>query len=210
MDDNIMQNALVFVGAAGAGKDTAAAAVLEAIPGSRNLKFASALKDATARIYGWNREKLDTDLTYKESQALYFDGTPQVVRGGETLTRRQILQHVGTDVFRQLNDDVWLYAALHDVVTAEMADGPSPLWVVTDARFLNEVEFLREKFQRVRVVRIHREGATEGTAASAHVSERQGNQIKVDQELFIRDGEIKLLQLGAVDTALRFIGWRSV
>lgn len=200
-----MENALVFIGAAGAGKDTAASAVLEAVPGSRNLKFASALKDMCARVYGWDRERLDTDLTYKESVANYFDGTPVFVKGGEPQTRRQILQHVGTDVFRGMNDDVWLYAALHDVVATETAEGAAPLWVATDTRFLNEVEFIREKFQRTYVVRIVRLGATQGTAASAHVSERQSAAIPVDAEIHVGDGDIVGLQRKAVEIARRFV-----
>lgn len=201
----IIGNALVFIGAAGAGKDTAAAAVLEAIPESRNLKFAAALKDMCSTVFGWDRERLDADLDYKESVATYANGEPCFVKAGEAQTRRQILQYLGTDVFRAMNDDVWLHAALANV----RSQAPAPLWVATDTRFVNEVEFIREQFDRTYVVRIVRMGATEGTAASAHVSERQSAEIKVDTELHIKDGDIHTLQRKAVDIALRFTGMRS-
>jgi len=204
MNKPTMQNALVFVGAAGSGKDTAAEAVLEVVEGARVLKFAAALKDMCARVYGWDRDKIDTNLNYKESVARYFDGTPQIVLDGKALTRRQILQHVGTDIFRQLNDDVWLYSALHDVVSAETHEGPTPLWVVTDARFKNEIGFLRDKFERVRVVRVIRRGGTSGTTWFTHISEQEGNQIDVDFEIVAEDGDVESLQDAAVSIALTF------
>ncbi len=197
-------NAIVFIGAAGAGKDTAADAVRESIPGARNLKFAAALKDVTARIYGWDRERLDFDLEYKEAPAYYANGDPCVVVAGEVQTRRQLLQHIGTDMFRSLNDDVWLHAAMAVVRNAP----PAPLWVATDTRFKNEVEFIREQFDRVYVVRLVRMGATQGTAASAHVSERQSAEIEVNQEIHVKDGQINVLRRKAVDVALRFAGLR--
>lgn len=199
-------NAIIFIGAAGAGKDTAAAAVLEAVPGSRNLKFAEALKDVCARVYGWDRERLDSDLDYKESPAYYASGRPCVVSGrGEVQTRRQLLQHIGTDLFRGMNEDVWLNAALEGVHNSP----PCPLWVATDTRFNNEVEFIREQFDRTYVVRVVRESAKAGTDASRHASEQGHAKIKADLEIRVGDGQVHQLQVQALDIALRFIGWRS-
>lgn len=200
-----MGNALVFIGAAGAGKDTAAAAVLEAVPESRNLKFAAALKDVCSTVFGWDRERLDLDLDYKESVALYANGEPCFVKAGEAQTRRQVLQYLGTDVFRAMNDDVWLHAAMANV----QAQPPAPLWVATDTRFVNEVDFIRANFDRTYVVRLVRMGATQGTAASAHISERQSAEIQADSEIHVKDGDIHGLQRKAVDIALRFVGMRS-
>tara|TARA_R110000824_G_scaffold21496_6_gene80071 strand:+ start:3049 stop:3669 length:621 start_codon:yes stop_codon:yes gene_type:complete len=200
----VKSSALVFIGAAGSGKDTAADAVREAIPGARNLKFAAALKDVCARIYGWDRERLDIDLEYKEAPAYYANGQPCVEVAGEVQTRRQLLQHIGTDMFRRLNDNVWLHAAMAEVYAAP----PAPLWVATDTRFNNEVAFIREQFDRTYVVRLVRMGATEGTAASAHVSERQSAEIEVNTEIHVGDGDVATLQRKAVDVALRFAGLR--
>ena len=197
-----MSNAIVFIGAAGAGKDTAAAAVLEAIPGSKNLKFAAALKDVCARVYGWDRDRLDADLDYKEAPAFYANGKPCVVVAGEVQTRRQLLQRIGTDMFRDMNDDVWLHAALARV------DADAPLYVATDTRFNNEVEFIREHFDRTYVVRLVRIGASQGTAASAHVSERQSAEIEVNHTIKVKDGEVHKLQVRALDIALKFMGMR--
>ena len=196
-----MSSAIIFIGAAGAGKDTAAAAVLEAIPGSENLKFAAALKDVCARVYGWDRERLDSDLEYKEAPAYYANGSPCVTLAGEVQTRRQLLQQIGTDMFRSLNDDVWLHAALAQV-------GDAPLYVATDTRFNNEVEFIKEHFDRTYVVRLVRVGASQGTAASAHVSERQSAEIKANREIHVKDGQVDVLQREALDIALKFMGMR--
>jgi hypothetical protein len=206
------RQAIVFIGAAGAGKDTAADAVLREFRDARNLKFAATLKDICSLTFGWDRDGLDYDLDYKESEAFYPDGSPCMVKGGEVQTRRQILQALGTDVFRQqINEDVWLQAALARVIAAEKEDRHDELnlWVVTDARFKNEIDFLRANFDRVRVVRLVREGATQGTAASAHVSERQNAEIVEDATVTVSDGEILKLQCMAVSHAHDFIVGRE-
>ena len=200
------RTALVFIGAAGAGKDTAAEAVLNEIRGAHNLKFAATLKDICALTFGWDRDALDFDLEYKESEAFYPDGSPCMVKGGEVQTRRQILQALGTDVFRQqINENVWLQAAIARVETAERLHGEVPLWVATDTRFNNEVEFLKANFDRVRVIRLVREGATEGTTSSAHVSERQSAEIEVDATITVGDGEVMKLKCMAVSHAHNFL-----
>jgi len=206
------RDAIVFLGAAGAGKDTAAWAVLREFRDARNLKFAAALKDICSLTFGWDRDALDYDLEYKESEAFYPDGSPCMVKGGEVQTRRQVLQSLGTDMFRQqINENVWLQAALAQVIEAEKEDTADgiPLWVVTDARFKNEVEFLKQNFDRVRVIRLIREGATQGTAASAHVSERQSAEIEVDATVSIADGEIMKLECMAVSHAHDFLVGRD-
>jgi len=197
-----VRDAIVFIGAAGAGKDTAANFVLEAKPGARNLKFAGALKDICTVTFGWDRERLDTDLDYKEAPAYYPDGSACMERAGEVLTRRQIMQVLGTDMFRQqVNDRVWLQSALATVNATEQAGDAPDFWVVTDARFVNEIDFLKENFDRVYVVRIIREGATQGTAATSHVSERQSAQIEANEEILVADGDLTTLREVARDIA---------
>ena len=189
---------VVILGAAGAGKDTAAEALIQEL-GSwdtfQNLKFAAPLKDMCANLFGWDRVRLDTDLDYKESKAMFPDGSACMSVAGETQTRRQILQRLGTDIFRnQVNDSIWLQAAL---VEAE-ASGGVDVFVATDCRFNNELEFIQNNFHNVLVIRVEREGAGGGTAASAHISERQALEMPVDVTISAKAGEIKDLQCRVV------------
>lgn len=188
---------IAFIGPAGSGKDTAAEPLLGAWGRrgdenwSRNLKFAAPLKDMCSSLFGWDRERIDTDLEYKESIGTYADGSANMNKQGTPQTRRQILQLVGTDLMRnQVNDDVWLQAALQTTRAAPNVG----LWIVTDARFVNEIDFLRANFENVLVVRLGRKGATEGTEAHNHISEMQSAEIVADETIIAEDGDVEGLQ----------------
>jgi len=184
---------LVILGAAGAGKDTAAAAVIAELGGRgtqfTNLKFAAPLKDMCTLLFGWDRHRLDVDLEYKEAVAFYPDGSACMEVAGEPQTRRQILQRLGTDVMRnQVNDNVWLQAAM---VEAE-ACGATDVFIATDCRFHNELRFIEDSFFSVLVIRVEREGEG-GTAASAHISERQALEMPVDHTVTVPAGDVAAL-----------------
>ncbi len=198
---------VVIIGAAGAGKDTAAEGIIESLGGEmsfQNLKFAAPLKDMCANLFGWDRVRLDTDLEYKESVARYPNGDAVMRTAGEAQTRRQILQHMGTDIMRnQVNDDVWLQAAL---VEAEAAEDVA-CFIATDCRFHNELAFLENNFFGMLVIRVLREGDDVGTAASAHVSERQQLEMEADVEITAPAGDVDSLREQVV-AAVR--DWQSL
>lgn len=54
------------------------------------------------------------------------------------MTARQVMQHVGTNIFRQMKNDVWSYATIKKIQNEK----PS-LAVIADCRFPNEVEAVR-------------------------------------------------------------------
>ena len=196
---------IVILGAAGSGKDTAANAIIETLGGQdvnfQNLKFAAPLKDMCALLFGWDRHRLDTDLEYKESKAHYPDGSPCMQVAWETQTRRQILQILGTDIMRkQVNDGIWLQAAM---VEAE-ASGGVDVFIATDCRFDNELDFIYSNFDRVLVIRVERDGAG-GTAASAHVSERQSAAMKVDRTISAGSGDVAGLNMRVIHAVQSWI-----
>ncbi|HIK59897.1 MAG TPA: hypothetical protein EYF98_04315 [Planctomycetes bacterium] len=200
-----MTDCIVILGAAGAGKDTAAEAIQArlATPASpiRNLKFAAPLKDMCAQLFGWDRVRLDTDLEYKETAAFYPDGSPCMEIAGEVQTRRQMLQALGTDIFRnQVNDSIWLQAAMQEAAASE----GTGYFVATDCRFHNELEFIKNNFDNVLVIRVEREGDG-GTAASAHVSERQAQEIEVDLTISAPAGDVEGLQDNVVQAVQHWI-----
>ena len=209
---------ICFVGLAGSGKDTAANYILKNIKGLESFKWAETLKDIACLVYGWDRARLDDDLDYKEAVPFNDDGTPQCpgpsdLIFAEPLTRRQVLQQLGTDCFRKMfADDTWLRAA-HRRITeiqefcADNADNHPVAeirgWVNADTRFPNEAEYVREHFD-AHIIRVVRVGATQGTESSQHASETMMNHIVEDFRLEVADGDISGLQMRALAEANRF------
>lgn len=123
------KNRLVgLVGRAGAGKDTLALALVQR-HGFTRRAFADPLKAAVSAITGWPLVALE-NRDFKEREDPLWGVTP-----------RRFMQHLGTEGMRSLKEDVWLCAFQSWLF--HMAPY-SPI-VVTDVRFPNEVEFLRER-----------------------------------------------------------------
>src|SRR4029079_13434197 len=59
-----------FSGKAGGGKDSAANALMDQMRADglcvQRLSFAGKLKDGCAAMYGWDRDRLESDIYYKE------------------------------------------------------------------------------------------------------------------------------------------------
>lgn len=211
---------LCFVGVAGSGKDTAANYILGNRPTLEGFKWADALKDVATRVYGWDRARLDDDLEYKEAYPMHADGTPQCPGPSdllfpEPLTRRQVLQQLGTECFRKMfADDTWLRAAHRRITEMEEFCATNATaydingWVNADTRFPNEADYVRKHFD-ARIVRIVRIGATEGTESNQHSSETLMNHLVEDERWEIADGDISGLQDTARRRANEFFGFKS-
>jgi hypothetical protein len=63
---------------------------------------------------------------------------------GQFLSARDILQYIGTDIFRSLKPDVWVEATIKKV----QRDKPQ-LAIITDCRFPNEVDIIRNNNGKV-------------------------------------------------------------
>jgi len=83
------------------------------------------------------------------------------------ITVREMLQMVGTDCLRNnFNHNVWINALMSDYVPTKVQwsdgplggykDGPLPNWVITDTRFLNEVDAIKKRDGKV--IRVERQG----------------------------------------------------
>lgn len=92
-------------------------------------------------------------------------------------TRRQILQHVGTECFRALDPLHWVKRAMQQV---DEVSGSADFAVFTDLRFQNEADAIRERGGAI--VRTVCEGR-EGTLHRDHASEVGVDSIRVDREL---------------------------
>jgi hypothetical protein len=156
-----------FAGRAGAGKTTAAEAAAAA-GGGVVLGFADPLYAALAAALGVPVATLH-DRATKE--------LPLPV--GKSV--RQLLQTLGTEWGRQLvRQDLWVWRARQRIEEAGRAG--VPLVAVSDVRFRNEVDAIRELGGEVWWV--HRPGLGEGQ----HISERELQPQDCDRQIVNGDG----------------------
>lgn len=181
---------LVLIGKAGAGKDTVADMIYGLFRGQkrpRSMRFSEPLKRAVADIFGWSAQYLG-DMKYKEERLPYalltYDGRPM-------WTRREVLQYIGTDVFRTMDPAVWIKAALRDAAgRANMFDCNG--FICTDCRFPNELEALVGAFKETFVVRLVKYGGQQ-TVAAAHASETEIVKLRFDRSYTIEAGDLTAL-----------------
>lgn len=149
---------IAFCGKAGAGKDTAAAALIRR--GFKKIAFADPLKEGVAAMLGIERSLLE-DRVYKET-----------VLPGIGKSPREMMQTVGTEWGRKLvHENVWVNLAMARAAKHENV-------VFTDCRFDNEALAVHEAGGVV--IQIEREGVA---PVAAHASERGISLPLIDQFL---------------------------
>ena len=171
-----------ITGKAGAGKDTLASFLLEAhMDESRigkQIAFADPVKKATAEMYGIPLNNL-YDRELKETVDAFWGISP-----------RQMAQLVGTDMARNVFDDqIWIKRAQKEIKNNEKAD----LFVITDVRFENEAEFIRESGgYLIHIKRPDDEGSVTG---SDHESENGVSLVEGNDIEFVNGGSLDELKL---------------
>jgi len=135
-------------GLIGAGKDTAADYLVNWHEFRRD-SFAATLKDAVSAVFGWDRELLEGRTKAAREWREQIDTWWASRLDMPDLTPRWVLQYWGTDVFRNhFHKDIWI-ASLENKLR-QTRDNV----VISDCRFLNEVESIRRIGGRViRIVR---------------------------------------------------------
>lgn len=123
-----------LVGLIGSGKDTVAERLVSH-HGYKRDSFAKSLKDATASIFGWNREmlegKTDSSRHWREQPDKFWSE-----KFGREVTPRWVLQYFGTEVCRgQMLDSIW--------VDSCMARYKGQNTVISDTRFVNEIKTIK-------------------------------------------------------------------
>lgn len=132
----------------GSGKDTAADYLVN-FHGFRRDSFARTLKDATAAIFGWDRDLLEGRTRASREWREQVDQWWAQRLSLPHLTPRWVLQHLGTEVLRMhLHDEIWI-SSLENVLRNSRDDV-----VITDCRFPNEADAIRAAGGRV--IRIRR------------------------------------------------------
>ena len=133
-----------LVGLIGSGKDTVAERLVSHHGFVRD-SFAQSLKDATASIFGWDREMLEGNTEssrhWREQPDKFWSE-----RFGKPVTPRWVLQYFGTEVCRgNMLDSIW--------VDSCMARYKGTNTVISDTRFLNEIKQIRAKGGKIVLVK---------------------------------------------------------
>ena len=104
----------------------------EPFNGAKIYNFADPLKqDICMNILGLSYNQCYGDDIDKNTETdVWWDG--------KRLTAREVMQFVGTDIFRKMKNDVWAGATIKKIHT----DKPS-LAIIADCRFPNEVETVK-------------------------------------------------------------------
>jgi hypothetical protein len=152
-----------LVGLIGSGKDTVAARLVEK-HGFKKDSFAKSLKDATADIFGWDREMLEGQTNesrkWREQPDSFWSE-----RFGKSVTPRWILQYFGTEVCRGgMLDSIW--------VDSLVARYQGEKTVISDTRFVNEIKTIRDHGGKIVLIKRGEVPSREEMQASgAHQSE---------------------------------------
>jgi len=121
------------------------------------------------------------------------------------LSPRQMFQKVGTDFGRYLiSSDIWIKNMQCRLMKAIQNRSDT---VISDVRFQNEADFLREQFG-AHIIRIERPHYI-GTSYSSHESERQGASIVADYNIF-NTGTIHDLKIEAIQFVHDILDFKEV
>jgi hypothetical protein len=163
---------------------------LEDQSGWEIMKFAGKLKDIASHLTGIDREKFE-DQEFKKTELgpeWNVPATISLVDGVvklndyKPMTVRDLLQKLGTEGMRiGLHTNTWVNALFADYKLIEYGDdeqGHYPNWIVTDTRFINEAEAIKEKGGII--IRVERPGVE---PINAHPSETGLDHWKFDYKI---------------------------
>lgn len=135
-----------MTGLIGSGKGTVAK-YLVSNHGFREDSFASTLKDICATLFNWDREMLEGATPEARKSREVPDEWWSKQLGIPSFTPRLALQLVGTETLREnFNPDIWLLSTL-----SRYAEGEN--LIISDVRFPNEIQMVKDRGIIVRVER---------------------------------------------------------
>lgn len=174
-----------LIGFIGSGKDTVAQEFVKL--GCKKDSFAAPLKDVCAAMFGWPRELLEGDTT----ESREFRETPDMFwtrkLGIDNFTPRLALQLVGTDVLRnQFSQDIWLNSLEYRIRKNKLSRDTV---VISDARFKNELELIKEMGGKIIWVRRGDLPEWYDIASSAHTGNAVSKKIMQTRYRDIHESE---------------------
>lgn len=177
-DDECSDNVVVvfgLCGKAGSGKDTFANFLVQKHKFIK-VSFAEALKDALSILFGWDRHLLEgntkSSREWRERVDEFWSRELKI----PDFTPRKAMQTVGTDLFRNhFHPNFWVSILKRKILFYVRRSGCPGGIVVTDCRFPNEIQMLKETF---------------GT--SFHLFEISSNTAAKDKEFLAHPSETSL------------------
>jgi len=162
-----------LTGRRGSGKDTVGNFLVNNY-GYKRLAYADPLKEVCQCIFGFSHEQVHGSL--KEANDPYWGTTP-----------RAIMQFVGTDLFRNqitqvipnIHNNIWIKVLEHKV-RQDLAKNPDQLFVITDIRFANELELVKQ-YNGV-IFKIKR-NKIRNESSDNHASEIEIDNLHTDHEI---------------------------
>lgn len=127
-----MKKIHVFIGVAGSGKDYEAGRFIQS-NGAVRVAFANSLRRDIWTMIGWSPE---SEQAYERFKVDVFTSSL-----GIRFTGRDLLLRYGTDIRRKEDNEVWCKRAIAEI---GLALESHPEVVITDCRFKNEVEYLKQ------------------------------------------------------------------
>lgn len=128
-----MTKIVAFAGRKQSGKTSSAKFLVDTYPNKdiRIYSFASPLKQLCVDILGLDPRQCYGEDKYKNEKVdCYWEG--------KQLTAREVMQIVGTEWFRTMQNDVWAGATIRKI----QKDAPE-IAIIDDCRFPNEVEAVK-------------------------------------------------------------------
>lgn len=151
-------------------------------PNVKLYSFADPLKDICMNLLGLTYEQCyGTDEDKNSLTKITWESLPHYIRLKNAkkdkcptgiMTAREVMQHVGTEIFRRMSNDCWVENCAKRVLTDN-----SKVAMICDCRFPNEVECLKKSGGKV--IRL-----TRNTSNDKHESEVALDAPKYDQSNF--------------------------
>jgi len=156
-----MRTAICVIGLKGAGKDTLCDVAQELYPNFCRVSMSEAIRRVVWHLLDYKIKDRDCLWGDKDKKESVIDPEwimpPCVVRSmglekAEPWTGRRLMQYYGTECGREIEDSIWLNAVTK--LVAEMPD--NAIFLVSDARFENEVENFRSMGCKVHTLKVVR------------------------------------------------------
>lgn len=174
-DASSIKHVIGITGPKRAGKDTSAL-YLKSMFDYEPLAFADPMKDILCLTFGISRETLDDFKNNPSTSKILGDKYSSEYTYEFTTDMRQVLQRFGTEAMKKhFGTDVWAQKLVQDALMWDMENV-----VVSDLRFLNEYEYLKEHSDTLTIIRIHKDSKEE---EDSHSSEQEYKQIQADYEI---------------------------
>lgn len=170
-------------GRIGSGKDTVADFLVKN-HSFKKISFASSLKDVCSVLFNWDRTLLEGSTAdsreWRNTVDIWWSNRLKI----PNLTPRMMLQLIGTQIMRQnFNDEIWIANLENKLKTVDDTNV-----VVTDCRFINELELIKK--YNGRLVQVNRGEKPEWyDLAIAAINEDYASKIKLISEYGVHESE---------------------